>query len=95
MPSGVYKNNKGKTLSSATKKKISKNHSRHNLGKHLSIETKKKISDSKRGGKMSEETKRKISEANSGKKNYKWISDRSLLKTDRLKGKRERKKTYP
>ena len=101
MPSGVYANNKGKTLSSITKEKISKNNARYFLGKHLSTETKKKISNSKLGVKCKEETKEKISKSNienfkknpsrrekcdkPGSGSRNWIPDRTSLKTDRQK----------
>ena len=63
---------KGRTLSEATKRKISAANKGENnvmFGKHHSEETKRKISDAKKGKILSEETKRKISEGSKGNKN--------------------------
>jgi hypothetical protein len=50
-----------------TKKKLSKNHSRHMLGKTHSEEARRKMSESRRGISPSEETKQKMSASNRGK----------------------------
>ena len=80
---------KGRKLSEKTKRKISKNNSKHWLGKTRSEETKKKISKTCKNKKLSEKTKLKISESligNTRALGYKH-SEETKLKMSRSSGK--------
>jgi len=83
MPSGIYElNQSGWKHSEEAKQKISE----ANKGKIMSEETRKKMSESKKGDKNPAkilETRQKISKAHKGlmvgKKNWRWVKDRTKL----------------